>query len=98
MSYRELTITKQLLTSRIGRIKKMYDIITTTNVTKSAIHRSAMKTIERVVKTNKLYCTICDKEFGENDIGSKIVTSRRASTTIKRWYCVDCAIKKNLLD
>lgn len=95
MPYREITLTKQLLRSKLARVKKRYDQIYINS--KTCLNRSFIKSMEKTIARQTIYCFSCGEPIDETYIGQKIVSTDNCSDSVKKWYHHECAVKKNLI-
>lgn len=97
MPYKEITLTKHLLSSRITKLKKAYEEHRTTKPTSSIMNRNNVKKLEKMIGLNVILCNVCNKNIDSSHIGQKIVTTDNRSRFIKHWQHLDCAKEKNLI-
>lgn len=95
MTYREIILTKHLLTARITRVKQRYEELTTKK--HAHTHHDFLEHLKNIIDNDTTYCSVCNGEIGINDIGKTIVTTRNKSYALKKWIHRDCAIDKNMI-
>lgn len=84
MTYREIILTRQLLTRKLKGIKER----------SSEGNHKMLSHIRRMADANTIICPICENPI--ETIGEKILIQHR-SKNIKRWVHILCAAEKNII-